>query len=101
MWCRIATQTDLDRVQAAPGPAVISKMADPKTRLPTDSTRNNRLDALHDPWIVVLFMIPGAKTTVRVNGRADLHMSFAKGACQPETGRRRFHQGQERSFEGP
>lgn len=76
-------------------------MADPKTRLPPDSTGTNRLDALHDPWLVVLFMSPGAKTTVRVNGRVDLHMSFAKGACQPEMGWRRLHQGQGRSFEGP
>lgn len=61
-------------------------MADPKTRLPPDSTGTNRLDALHDPWLVVLFMSPGAKTTVRVNGRVDLHMSFAKAHVSPKWG---------------
>jgi PPOX class probable FMN-dependent enzyme len=56
---------------------------------------NNRLDALRDlmvdPRIAFLFMIPGVKTTIRVNGTAfvtddlDLLASFEKKGRRPAT----------------
>ena len=73
----------------------VARVADPKTLLLPDWKGNNRLDALRDivqdPRIAFLFMIPGSKTTVRVNGRAwltddpDLRASFEKKNMQPAT----------------
>ena len=73
----------------------VVRVADPRTILLPDWQGNNRLDALRDliedPRIAFLFMIPGSKTTVRVNGRAwltddaDLRASFAKKGRQPAT----------------
>ena len=70
-------------------------VADPRTILLPDWRGNNRLDGLRDliedPRIAFLFMIPGTKTTVRVNGKAwitddaDLRASFEKKNIQPAT----------------
>lgn len=73
----------------------VVRVADPHTILMPDWQGNNRLDALRDliedPRIAFLFLIPGTKTTVRVNGRAwitddaELRASFAKKTIQPAT----------------
>lgn len=73
----------------------VVRVADPRTILLPDWRGNNRLDALRDliedPRIAFLFMIPGTKTTVRVNGKAwitddpDLRASFEKKNMQPAT----------------
>lgn len=73
----------------------VVRVADPKTILLPDWRGNNRLDALRDlvedPRIAFLFMIPGTKTTVRVNGRAwitddlALRETFAKKTILPAT----------------
>ena len=56
------------------GPVV--KITDPKTILLPDWRGNNRLDSLRnivrDPRISLLFMVPGCKNVVRVNGKATL-----------------------------
>ncbi|MDA7427248.1 pyridoxamine 5'-phosphate oxidase family protein [Primorskyibacter aestuariivivens] len=56
------------------GPVV--RVADEKTLMMPDWRGNNRLDTLRniirDPRVALLFLIPGSKTTVRVNGRAFL-----------------------------
>ena len=56
------------------GPVV--KIQDPKTILLPDWRGNNRLDSLRnivrDPRISLLFMVPGCKNVVRVNGKATL-----------------------------
>lgn len=73
----------------------VVRVADPHTLLLPDWQGNNRLDALRDivedPRIAFLFLIPGTKTTVRVNGTAwitddaDLRASFQKKTMQPAT----------------
>lgn len=73
----------------------VVRVADPKTLHLPDWKGNNRLDALRDivedPRIAFLFMIPGTKTTVRVNGTAfitddpALRTSFEKRGKQPTT----------------
>ncbi|MGJ8604434.1 MAG: MSMEG_1061 family FMN-dependent PPOX-type flavoprotein [Marivita sp.] len=73
----------------------VVRVADPQTILLPDWQGNNRLDALRDligdPRIAFLFMIPGTKTTVRVNGRAfvtddaDLRASFERKSMHPAT----------------
>ncbi|MCK0150543.1 pyridoxamine 5'-phosphate oxidase family protein [Marivita sp. S6314] len=73
----------------------VVRVADPKTLHLPDWKGNNRLDALRDliedPRIAFIFMIPGTKTTVRVNGTAfitddaDLRASFEKKGKQPAT----------------
>lgn len=73
----------------------VVRVHDPRTILLPDWQGNNRLDALRDlvedPRIAFLFMIPGTKTTVRVNGRAfitddaDLRASFGKKSRLPAT----------------
>lgn len=54
------------------GPVV--RVRDAQTLLMPDWRGNNRLDTLRnivrDPRIALLFLVPGSKTTVRVNGRA-------------------------------
>ena len=56
------------------GPVV--RVADDKTLMMPDWRGNNRLDTLRniirDPRVALLFLVPGSKTTVRVNGRAFL-----------------------------
>ena len=73
----------------------VVRVVDPRTILMPDWQGNNRLDALRDliedPRIALLFMIPGTKTTVRVNGRAwitddaDLRETFRKKTMLPTT----------------
>jgi PPOX class probable FMN-dependent enzyme len=60
-----------------------------------DRRGNNRVDSLRnivrDPSVALLFLIPGAGSTLRVNGRAqvsadaDLLMSFAMDGKAPRT----------------
>lgn len=73
----------------------VVRVAGPRTVLLPDWQGNNRLDGLRDliedPRIAFLFMIPGSKTTVRVNGRAwitddaDLRATFQKKSMLPAT----------------
>ena len=55
------------------------RVADERTLLLPDRAGNNRIDTLRnivrDPRVVLLFLIPGAGTTLRINGRA--HLSIA------------------------
>lgn len=54
----------------------VARVQDDRTILMPDWRGNNRLDCLRDivedGRIALLFMVPGSKTTVRVNGRAFL-----------------------------
>lgn len=56
------------------GPVV--KIQNPKTLLLPDWRGNNRLDSLRnivrDPRISLMFMVPGCKNVVRINGKAAL-----------------------------
>lgn len=75
------------------GPVV--RVADADTLLMPDWRGNNRLDCLRDiaedGRVALLFMVPGLKTTVRVNGRAyltddqGLRESFARKSILPAT----------------
>jgi PPOX class probable FMN-dependent enzyme len=55
------------------------RVADERTLLLPDRAGNNRIDTLRnilrDPRVALLFLIPGAGTTLRINGRA--HLSIA------------------------
>ena len=57
-------------------PAGFVHVADEKTLLIPDRRGNNRIDTLrniiHDPRLVLLFMIPGCNETIRVMGRASI-----------------------------
>lgn len=69
------------------------RIADDRTLLLPDRRGNNRADSLRniirDPRVGLLFLIPGAGTTLRVNGRAhlttapDLLASFAIDGAAP------------------
>jgi PPOX class probable FMN-dependent enzyme len=52
------------------------RVHDPKTLMIPDRRGNNRVDSLRnivrDPRVALLFLIPGAGSTLRVNGRAEL-----------------------------
>ncbi|KQZ01024.1 pyridoxamine 5'-phosphate oxidase [Pseudolabrys sp. Root1462] len=71
------------------------RIADERTLLLPDRRGNNRVDSLRnivrDPRCALLFMIPGAGTTLRVNGRAQLSIdsqllaSFAVGEKAPRS----------------
>lgn len=73
----------------------VVRVADRHRILLPDWPGNNRLDGLRDliadPRIAFLFMIPGTKTTIRVNGRAfvtddpGLRASFDRKGRQPAT----------------
>jgi PPOX class probable FMN-dependent enzyme len=73
----------------------VVRVTGPNTILLPDWRGNNRLDALRDliedPRIAFLFMIPGTKTTVRVNGKAwitddlGLRETFRKKNIVPAT----------------
>ncbi|MCT4557100.1 MAG: pyridoxamine 5'-phosphate oxidase family protein [Pelagimonas sp.] len=73
------------------GPVV--RVHDSKTLLMPDWKGNNRIDALRDivddGRVALLFMVPGSKTTVRVNGKAwltddePLRQSFARKGILP------------------
>ena len=75
------------------GPVV--RVRDARTLLLPDWRGNNRLDCLRDivedGRVALLFMVPGSKTTVRVNGRAfltddqKLRESFARKSVLPAT----------------
>lgn len=71
------------------------RVADEKTLLVPDRRGNNRVDSLRnivrDPRAALLFLIPGAGTTLRVNGRAHLSVepeflrSFEKDGKPPRS----------------
>jgi uncharacterized protein len=71
------------------------RVHDHKTLMMPDRRGNNRVDSLRnivrDPRIALLFLIPGAGSTLRVNGRArlsadaDLLASFGIGGNAPRT----------------
>lgn len=75
------------------GPVV--RIVDEQTIHLPDWRGNNRLDALrdivNDGRVALLFLVPGSKTTVRVNGRAcltddeSLRRSFARKTMLPAT----------------
>lgn len=75
------------------GPVV--RIEDTRTLLMPDWRGNNRLDGLRDivedGRVALLFLVPGSKTTVRVNGRAvltddaALRQSFARKSILPAT----------------
>jgi len=75
------------------GPVV--RVADARTLLMPDWRGNNRLDSLRnivrDPRVALLFLVPGTKTTVRVNGRAwltddaEICAEFEKNGHHPKT----------------
>lgn len=75
------------------GPVV--RVADAKTLLMPDWQGNNRLDSLRnivrDPRVSLMFMIPGEKNVVRINGRAvvskdpELLQSFEQRRKHPAT----------------
>lgn len=75
------------------GPVV--RVVDNGTLMMPDWRGNNRLDTLRniirDPRIALLFLIPGSKTTVRVNGRAvltdelEILQSFEQRGKHPTT----------------
>jgi PPOX class probable FMN-dependent enzyme len=54
----------------------VVRVPDPRTVLLPDRRGNNRIDSLRnivrDPRVGLLFLIPGAGTTLRINGRAHL-----------------------------
>lgn len=71
------------------------RIHDERTLMLPDRRGNNRIDSLrnvvHDPRVALLFLIPGAGTTLRVNGRAHLSIdaellaSFAVDAKPPRS----------------
>lgn len=71
------------------------RIANPRTLILPDRRGNNRIDSLRnavrDPRVALLFLIPGSGTTFRVNGRAvlsvdpDLLESFAVDGKAPRT----------------
>src|SRR6202035_5498134 len=71
------------------------RVHDAKTLMMPDSRGNNRVDSLRnivrDPKVALLFLIPGAGSTLRVNGRAqvsvdpDLLASFRMDGKAPRT----------------
>ena len=71
------------------------RVHDPKTLMMPDRRGNNRVDSLRnivrDPKVALLFLIPGAGSTLRVNGRAqvsvdpDLLASFRMDGKAPRT----------------
>jgi PPOX class probable FMN-dependent enzyme len=71
------------------------RIHDEKTLLMPDRRGNNRIDSLRnivrDPRIALLFLIPGSRNTLRVNGRAhistdkDLRASFAVNDKPPRS----------------
>jgi PPOX class probable FMN-dependent enzyme len=71
------------------------RIRDKKTLMMPDRRGNNRIDSLRnivrDPRIALLFLIPGAGSTLRVNGRAqlsadkDLLASFKMDGKAPRT----------------
>jgi hypothetical protein len=58
------------------GPPGFVRVLDDQRLLIPDATGNRRLDGLQNmiqnPWVGVLFLIPGMRETLRVNGRVEL-----------------------------
>ncbi len=58
-------------------PAGVVDVVDPRRLILPDRRGNNRLDSLRniiaDPRVGLLFIVPGAGETLRVNGRATIH----------------------------
>jgi PPOX class probable FMN-dependent enzyme len=75
----IVSSADSDgRCDASPkgGPPGFTRVLDDRRLLIPDATGNRRLDGfqniLENPWVGVLFLIPGMGETLRVNGRVSL-----------------------------
>jgi PPOX class probable FMN-dependent enzyme len=72
-----------------------ARIHDEKTLMMPDRRGNNRVDSLRniarDPWVALLFLIPGSGSTLRINGRAlvsadpDLLASFKVEGKTPRT----------------
>ena len=64
-------------------PAGFVRIADDRTLLIPDRRGNNRIDSLRnivrDPRVALLFLVPGVRETIRVNGRAAI--STDPGLC--------------------
>ena len=71
----------LDCSPRGDAPGRLVRIADDKTLLLPDRRGNNRADSLRniirDPRVGLLFLIPGSRSAVRVNGRARLEMDGA------------------------
>ena len=84
----------LDASPRGDGPGFV-RVGDEKTLLLPDRRGNNRVDSLRnvvrDPRVALLFLVPGAGNTLRVNGRAlvsiepSLLASFAKEGKAPRS----------------
>ncbi|HEY7302208.1 MAG TPA: MSMEG_1061 family FMN-dependent PPOX-type flavoprotein [Xanthobacteraceae bacterium] len=76
-------------------PGFVQVEDDGRTLLIPDRPGNNRLDGLknmiENPWIALIFLVPGANETYRVNGRArisrnpNLKRRFAVDGKEPRT----------------
>jgi hypothetical protein len=76
-------------------PGFVQVEEDGRTLLIPDRPGNNRLDGLknmiENPWIALIFLVPGANETYRVNGRArisrdpNLKRRFAVDGKEPRT----------------
>src|SRR5215475_4093509 len=84
-FCALATcgPSGLDCTPRGDPPGFV-RVHDEKTLLIPDRRGNNRIDSLRnliaDPRISLLFLIPGCRETIRVNGRAVI--SIAPELCQ-------------------
>ena len=60
------------------------RIHDEKTLMMPDRRGNNRVDSLRnivrDPRVALLFLLPGAGSTLRINGRA--HLSIDRALCE-------------------
>ncbi|MEM8589920.1 MAG: pyridoxamine 5'-phosphate oxidase family protein [Pseudomonadota bacterium] len=84
----------LDCSPRGDGPGFV-RIIDERTLMMPDRRGNNRVDSLRniirDPRVAILFMVPGAGNTIRVNGRAhlsaepDLLASFAVNGKAPRS----------------
>ena len=83
----------LDCSPRGDAPGRLVRIADDKTLLLPDRRGNNRADSLRnilrDPRVGLMFLIPGSRSAMRVNGRAtletdaDLTASFAVDGAAP------------------
>ncbi len=95
-FCALATigPDGLDCTPRGDGPGFV-RVVDPTTLELPDRRGNNRLDSLYNilsnPFVALLFLLPGRKETMRVNGRAtiiddaDVLASHAVGDKPPAT----------------
>ena len=67
-------------------PGFVRVADDGRTLLIPDRRGNNRLDSLknlvEDPRIGLIFLVPGASETYRVNGRAQISASASSSVCR-------------------